>query len=127
MSTTPLRRTQGGIPRFLPEAAAPAHILTQSQAEAVYSAMCALSAVGTRHGAEFHIGDWVYVRQLQLSGAVCIENRDVGANERYADKDEFATAYGLQTEGQQRRAERRERDEPYLIYGVEETRTGCRA
>ncbi|CCH04040.1 hypothetical protein NH44784_000481 [Achromobacter xylosoxidans NH44784-1996] len=70
-------------------------ILTTAQAQAVYSAMCALDALGPDHGAEFHLGDWVYVRRVHLDGAIRIEDRADGDDERHDDLAAFAAAYGL--------------------------------
>lgn len=70
-------------------------ILTTAQAQAVYSAMCALDALGPDHGAEFHLGDWVYVRRVHLGGAIRIEDRADGDDERHDDLATFAAAYGL--------------------------------
>ncbi|NMU88381.1 hypothetical protein HGQ98_00570 [Achromobacter ruhlandii] len=70
-------------------------ILTTAQAQAVYSAMCALDALGPDHGAEFHLGDWVYVRRVHLGGAIRIEDRADGDDERHDDLAAFAAAYGL--------------------------------
>lgn len=97
MSTTPLRRTQGGIPRFLPEAAAPAHILTQSQAEAVYSAMCALKKVGAMIRASVPVDDatWVHIEECADTGQITLTQR-LRTVARHSDQAAFAAAYGLQ-------------------------------
>lgn len=71
-------------------------LLNQSQAEAVYSAMCALNNVGglvdarmeNRRVIERSIGIWVY--EL-LEG-------EWEPGERYASQAEFAAAYGLDGE-----------------------------
>lgn len=43
LTGAPLRRTAGGIPRYQPLPAAQGLILTRAQAEAAYTAMCALN------------------------------------------------------------------------------------
>ena len=73
-------------------------ILNQAQAEAAYSAMCALNNVGSV-SSEFNLpnGAWVQVR---ADGAVSIAPEARFANwERYVDQNAFATAYGLQHAG----------------------------
>ncbi|AXA80604.1 hypothetical protein CE206_28935 (plasmid) [Achromobacter xylosoxidans] len=70
-------------------------ILTAAQAQAVYSAMFALDALGPDHGAEFHLGDWVYVRRVHLGGAIRIEDRADGDDECHDDLATFAAAYGF--------------------------------
>lgn len=67
------------------------NILNQAQAEAVYSAMCALNNVGGRIAANIgvinvyeSIDGWVQVTSPGLPTEV------------YATQSEFATAYGLQ-------------------------------
>ena len=67
-------------------------ILTQAQAEAVYSAMCALNNVGGRIGAA--LGDGCMVRE-DSDGEIYISH-DVWRLEYHADQAAFATAYGLQ-------------------------------
>lgn len=70
-------------------------ILNQSQAEAVYSAMCALNNVGNV-SSEFNLPNDVWV-QAAANGGVSIVPRTHGAKiEQYADQSAFATAYGLQ-------------------------------
>ena len=78
----------------------PTKILNKTQAEAVYSAMCALNNVGARVKAT--IGDLsiegVNVFEM-MSGEVNIAmvgDYDVLDSETYADQSAFATAYGLQ-------------------------------
>lgn len=108
-------------------------ILTKPQAEAVYSAMCALNNAGGKVDVTFGTPDDginVYQYKWRASGKVYVYRMSRGAvmgDECYADQSAFAAAYGLQADGQKRRAERRERDEKYLMYSVEETRTGNRA
>ncbi|MFY3646997.1 hypothetical protein ACOTET_22865 [Achromobacter xylosoxidans] len=90
-------------------------ILTTAQAQAVYSAMCALDALGPDHGAEFHLGDWVYVRRVHLGGAIRIEDRADGDDERHDDLAAFAAAYGLR---QSRAVDAETRDEIQTIAGM---------
>lgn len=71
-------------------------ILNQSQAEAVYSAMCHLNNVGGRIAVTF--GERVRVMEM-ANGAVHVRQHLGGAwepAELYADQSAFATAYGLQ-------------------------------
>ncbi|MDR6216213.1 hypothetical protein [Paracidovorax wautersii] len=68
-------------------------ILNQAQAEAVYSAMCALNNVSGRC-TELAIGDGDAIVQNYTSGTVIVI--DGNATERYADQTAFATAYSLQ-------------------------------
>lgn len=77
-------------------------ILNQSQAEAVYSAMCALNNVGGRVDARIPEDGAVVTRVCDtLSGEIhiSIENRIVlGSSEiveLHEDQSAFATAYGL--------------------------------
>ena len=70
-------------------------ILNKSQAEAVYSAMCALNNVGSV-SCEFNLpnGAWVQVR---ADGVISIAPEARFANwERYDTQAAFAAAYGLQ-------------------------------
>lgn len=99
-----------------------ANILTPAQAEAVYSAMGALTNVGVKCY-ELRFSRAVF--SADSHGAIHVYSPE--SDERYANHSDFASAYDLQTEAQKRRQERRERDEPYLMYGIEETRTGNRA
>lgn len=70
-------------------------ILNQAQAEAVYSAMCALNSAGNV-SSEFNLPNDVWV-QSRADGAVKIIPRTHGAvNEAYDNQAAFATAYGLQ-------------------------------
>lgn len=67
-------------------------ILNQSQAEAVYSAMCALNNVGGALSATIEV---IRVEETH-SGAVQVWTLDTIDNpERHADQSAFATAYGL--------------------------------
>lgn len=71
-------------------------ILTQAQAEAVYTAMCALNNVSAIARDVRGLG---YCRTLTLSqqwtGDIEIRNGTGGVKEHYTDQAEFATAYGL--------------------------------
>jgi len=72
-------------------------ILTQAQAEAVYSAMCALNNVGADKGStSFESGrmDGIYVNWHQH--VVAIQVGVVGPCEYHSNQAAFATAYGLQ-------------------------------
>lgn len=78
-------------------------ILNQSQAAAVYSAMCALNNVSGRIKAQFGdvSDDGVNVFE-ELDGSVNVvrvRHYDVLEAERYASQAAFATAYGLQQSG----------------------------
>lgn len=111
LTKEPLRRTAGGIPRFKPLPAADGLILNKAQAEAVYSAMCALnnvSGVGLgvvfpEAGGRIRSGR-IAVRELGDTGRVLVERfafqgnpaEQLEAVESYADQSAFATAYGLQ-------------------------------
>lgn len=72
-------------------------ILNQAQAEAVYSAMCALNNVGADTG---RVRIDVAVVAWGSTGAsveLVRSHRDTQAErENYADQSAFATAYGLQ-------------------------------
>lgn len=76
-------------------------ILSQSQAEAIYSAMCALNNVGGRVTAEFG-----GLQAYELSdGSICVQGDAAVRNgaamedgiEAYDSQSAFAQAYGLQT------------------------------
>ena len=75
-------------------------ILNQSQAEAVYSAMCHLNNVGGRLHATLEQDGAVHVRETGQGIQVWInegEHLAPGCEvEQYADQSAFATAYGLQ-------------------------------
>lgn len=69
-------------------------ILNQAQAEAVYSAMCALNNVGDV-SSEFNLPNGIWV-QAQANGAVQIAPEARLAKwESYPNQAAFATAYGL--------------------------------
>lgn len=70
-------------------------ILNQAQAEAVYSAMCALNNVGGR--LVCIVQEAAEVSEA-ASGSIFVrrQNASFGANEHYEDQSAFATAYGLQ-------------------------------
>lgn len=71
-------------------------ILNQEQAEAVYSAMCALNNVGDV-SSTFDLPNDVWV-QATARGAVNVSPRTYGAKiEVYDSQAAFATAYGLTT------------------------------
>ena len=74
-------------------------ILNQSQAEAVYSAMCALNNVGGIVAVDLEGGD-LRVQQHHTSGKVCVTHFRAAPRrpdfESYADQSAFATAYNLQ-------------------------------
>ncbi|MBU0917884.1 MAG: hypothetical protein KKD97_16185 [Gammaproteobacteria bacterium] len=64
-------------------------ILNQSQAEAVYSAMCHLNNVGGRFACSLNDGKCVEAwGSVRVFGAI-------GVEETYPDQSSFATAYGL--------------------------------
>jgi hypothetical protein len=67
-------------------------ILTKAQAEAVYSAMCALNNVGGV------IGDLTLRAGLRVQwlSSVTVREGLCGSFEEYGNQAEFATAYGLQ-------------------------------
>lgn len=76
-------------------------ILNQAQAEAVYSAMCALNNVGGRSHVRINAarGGLIHVNELP-DGAIQLWRGDAvgyptGAIENYADQSAFAAAYGL--------------------------------
>lgn len=69
-------------------------ILNKSQADAVYSAICALNNIGNVSG-EFNLPNDVWI-QSQACGAIRIVPQVHGAKiESFASQFEFATAYGL--------------------------------
>lgn len=67
-------------------------ILNQAQAEAVYSAMCALNNVGGI------CGDLTFSEGLRVQWLQCVIVRDglSGPREEYRNQAAFAAAYGLQ-------------------------------
>lgn len=79
-------------------------ILNQSQAEAVYAAMCALNNVGARlsaHGLGYDADGFAISAEQSETGLVSIgtgfaPNAERKVLERYASQSAFATAYGLQ-------------------------------
>lgn len=80
-------------------------ILNQSQAQAVYSAMCHLNKVGAaspRFNFPSKPGKRVAVEQRNDGRVVvtvfCVNQKD-DEREDYASQSYFATAYGLQTWG----------------------------
>lgn len=76
-----------------------AKILTQAQAEAVYSAMCALNNVGAKIKASVppsaDDGKWLFIEECADSGQITLTQglRRVAC---HANQTAFATAYGLQ-------------------------------
>jgi hypothetical protein len=68
-------------------------ILTPAQAEAVYSAMCALNNVNGRC-VDLAIGDNAAVL-VHATGTVTVIRYVTEPAERYASQHEFASAYGL--------------------------------
>lgn len=74
-------------------------ILTQTQAEAVYSAMCALNNVGGKLRASIPPaedgGKWLFIEECEDSGQITLTQglRRIAC---HADQSAFATAYGLQ-------------------------------
>ena len=67
-------------------------ILNQAQAEAVYSAMCALNNVGAICG-DLTLGEGLRVQWLSR---VDVRDGLSGPREEYPNQAAFATAYGLQ-------------------------------
>ncbi|CUK24043.1 hypothetical protein ACOTH0_08955 [Achromobacter xylosoxidans] len=71
-------------------------ILTTAQAQAVYSAMCALNNIGAVIDVEIPGGCGGTRIQGTSTGSVRVEQRwDDWKSERYPDQDAFAAAYGL--------------------------------
>ncbi len=73
-------------------------ILTKTQAEAVYSAMCALNNVGAHLDARIYSAA---IRVQEMPGGMIVVHRPVhnapsAEQETYANQSAFATAYGLQ-------------------------------
>lgn len=74
-------------------------ILTAAQAEAIYSAMCALNNVGGALRAtmpQANSEKWLKVRECEDFGTIKVIVGFTTA-EVYADQNAFAQAYGLQT------------------------------
>lgn len=72
-------------------------ILTTAQAQAVYSAMCALNASGLIVGklmADNDAGQRIEIEPFEADG-VRVWNSVIGRAERHADQAAFAAAYGL--------------------------------
>lgn len=73
-------------------------ILNQAQAEAVYSAMCALNNVGGLVAIDMNSGD-LRVQQHHTSGKVCVTDLSPAPRrpnfESHASQAAFAYAYGL--------------------------------
>ena len=68
-------------------------ILNQSQAEAVYSAMCALNNVGNV-SSEFNLPNDIWVASTS-SGVMVVPRVHGAAIEQYSNQAAFAVAYGL--------------------------------
>ena len=96
LAGAPLRRTAGGIPRYQPLPAAQGLMLTQAQAEAAYTAMCALNNVSSRLMATFE--EKLRVVERPSGGIYVLEmlQGEWSPSERYDDQAAFATAYSLQ-------------------------------
>lgn len=79
-------------------------ILTAEQAEAVYSAMCALNKVGAKIRVSVppaaDVERWVFIEECADSGQITLTQglRRVAC---HAGQSAFATAYGLSVGGQQ--------------------------
>ena len=69
-------------------------ILTPSQAEAIHSAMCVLSAVHMR-ACKLEFGKAIV--DLDRNGTIRVIGTAVVDDEHYTDQLEFAAAYGLLT------------------------------
>lgn len=67
-------------------------ILTQAQAEAVYSAMCALEAVHMR-ACKLEFGKAIV--DAYRDGTIRVVGVGVVDDEYYVDQDAFAAAYGI--------------------------------
>lgn len=65
-------------------------ILNQSQAEAVYSAMCALNNVGARIDVRLPSG-----RVVEGPNSVILVTAYAKSSEEYNNQSDFAAAYGL--------------------------------
>lgn len=73
-------------------------ILNQAQADAVYSAMCALNNAGSYIRGFVEVSDDINVKVL-LSGGIQVWNLAPNAEsgfESFSNQAAFATAYGLQ-------------------------------
>lgn len=91
-------------------------ILTPAQAQAVYSAMCALNAIGAVIDVEIPGGCGGTRIQGTFTGSVRVEQRwDDRKSEHYPDQDAFAAAYGLH---QSRAVDAETRDEIQTIAGM---------
>lgn len=71
-------------------------ILNKSQAEAVYSAMCALNNVSARLDVNLPQGNGLAIRVYEGLGGRIFLTTERGQTEIYADQSAFATAYDLQ-------------------------------
>lgn len=73
-------------------------ILTQSQAEAVYCAMCALNNINARIDVTIPLGNGLCIKVFETpfnSIRVIQEYRDKDNTEIYITQNEFAVAYGV--------------------------------
>lgn len=71
-------------------------ILNQAQAEAVYSAMCALDKVGATILASVPVDDatWVHIEKCADTGQITL-TQSLRTVARHSDQSAFAAAYGL--------------------------------
>ncbi len=67
-------------------------ILTTAQAQAVYSAMCALKVVD---GTRFQIAFGLKLARQHCGRVVYVRDEATGSCEEFADQDTFASEYGL--------------------------------
>lgn len=74
----------------------PSLILSRAQAEAVYSAMCALNNVGARLDKTTLAGGELYASEND-AGRVLVNSLEAG-DEAHASQYAFATAYGLNSD-----------------------------
>lgn len=70
-------------------------ILTAAQAQAVYSAMCALNPVGGGQVEAYVDEAFALVRETASGSVRVISIRESDKREEYADQGAFAAAYGL--------------------------------
>lgn len=73
-------------------------ILNQAQAEAVYSAMCALNNVGGKLDVKIPAGNGLCTRVFEAMQGIILITEDTSMSinrERHANQSDFATAYNL--------------------------------
>src|SRR5690606_35745926 len=70
-------------------------ILSKEQAEAVYSAMCALNNVSARLDVHLPEGNGLAIRVYEGLGGRVFLTTERGQTERHANQSAFAEAYGL--------------------------------